>query len=52
MGRDGGFQEEAGRIARIGSTKQGEAQLEGLPKPYWQYKELFENEKVERLAPG
>jgi len=38
-------------IGRIGSTRQGEVQLEGLRKPYWQYKELFDNEKAEMLAP-
>jgi len=44
------FDEEARMIGRIGSTRQEEIQLEGLPKPYWQYKELFENEKPEMLA--
>jgi len=38
-------------IGGIGSTRQEEVQLEGLPKPYWQYMELFENEKGEMLAP-
>jgi len=45
------FDEEARIIGGIGSTRQEEVQLEGLPKPYWQYKELFENEKAEMLAP-
>jgi len=45
------FDEEARMIGRIGSTRHEEVQLEGLPKPYWQYKELFENEKAEMLAP-
>jgi len=45
------FDEEARMIGRIGSTRQEEIQLEGLPKPYWQYKELFEKEKAEMLAP-
>jgi len=44
------FDEEARMIGRIGSTKHEEIQVEGLPKPYWQYKELFENEKSEMLA--
>jgi len=45
------FDEEASMIGRIGSTRQEEIQLEGLPKPYWQYKELFENEREDMLAP-
>ena len=45
------FEEEATYIGRIGSTKKNAVQLEGLPKPYWQYKELFEDEKAEMLAP-
>jgi len=44
------FDEEATMIGRIGSTRQEEVQLEGLPKPYWQYSESFENEKAEMLA--
>jgi len=46
------FDEEARMIGRIGSTRQEQVQLEGLPKPDWQHKELFENEKAEMLAPG
>jgi len=45
------FDEEATMIGRIGSTRQEEVQLDRLPKPYWQYKELFENRKAEILAP-
>jgi len=45
------FDEEARMIGRIGCTRQEEVQLEELPKPYWQYKEFFENEKAEMLAP-
>jgi len=45
------FDEEARMIGRIRSTREEEVQLEELPKPYWQYKELFENEKAEKLAP-
>jgi len=45
------FDEEARMIVMIGSTTQEEVQLEGLPKPYGQYEELFENEKVEMPAP-
>jgi len=45
------FDEEARMIGRMGSRRQEEIHLEGLPKPYWQYKELFANEKGEMLAP-
>jgi len=45
------FDEEGRMIGRSRSTRQEEVQLDGLPKPYWQYKELFENEKAEMLAP-
>ena len=45
------FHEEARMIGRIGSRRHEEVQLEGLPKPYWQYKELLGNEKAELLAP-
>jgi len=44
------FDEEARMIGRIGSTRHEEVQLEGLPKPYSQYKQLFVNEKAEMLA--
>ena len=45
------FEEGATYIGKIASTRNNAIQLEGLPKPYWQYKELFEDEKVEMLAP-
>jgi len=45
------FDEEARMIGIIGITRQEEGQLEGLPKPYLQDKELFENEKAQILAP-
>jgi len=45
------FDDEGRMIGRIRSTRQEEGQLDGLPKPYWQYKELFQNEKAEMLAP-
>jgi len=45
------FNEQARIIERIGSTRKDEVQLGGWPKPYWQYKELFENERAEMLAP-
>ena len=46
------FEKDAMYIGRIGSTRKDAIQLEGLPKPYWQYKELCEDEKGEMLAPG
>ena len=45
------FAEGATYIGRIGSTRKDAIQLEGLPKPYWQYKEHFEDEKAEMVAP-
>jgi len=45
------FHKEARMIGRIGSTREEEVQLEGLPKPDWQANELFENEKAKMLAP-
>jgi len=45
------FDEEGTMIGRIRATRHQEVQQEGLPTPYWQYKELFENEKAEMLAP-
>jgi len=45
------FDEEPRMIGRIGSTRHEGVQLEVLPKLYWQYKELFENENAEMLAP-
>ena len=38
-------------IGRIGATKEKEVELDGLPKEYWQYQDLFMNEKAEMLAP-
>ena len=45
------FDENPTIIGRIGATKEKEVELEGLPKGYWQYKDLFKNEKAEMLAP-
>ena len=45
------FDENATMIGRIGATKEKEIELDGLPKEYWQYKDLFMNEKAEILAP-
>ena len=45
------FDENATMIGRIGATKEIEVELEGLPKEYWQYKDLFTDEKAGMLAP-
>jgi len=43
--------EEARMIERIRSIRNEEVQLVGLPWPYSQYKQLFEIEKGEKVAP-
>ena len=43
--------EEARIIGKIGAIRQEKIQPDGVPKTYWQYKELFESEKAEMLAP-
>jgi len=45
------FDEEAQYVGRIERDEEGGVQLETLPKPYWQYKELFEEKKAIMLAP-
>ena len=45
------FDENATMVGSIGATKEKEVKLDGLPKEYWQYKDLFTNEKAEILAP-
>ena len=45
------FDEYATMIGRIGASKEKEVKLDGLPKEYWQYRDLFANEKAEMLAP-
>ena len=45
------FDENATMIGRIRATKEKEVELYGLPKEYWQYKELFTDEKADMLAP-
>ena len=45
------FDENATMIGRIRATKEKEVELDGLPKEYWQYKDLFMDEKAEKLAP-
>ena len=45
------FEENATMIGRIGATKEKVVELDRLPKEYWQYKDLFTDEKAEILAP-
>jgi len=45
------YDEEAQYVGRIAREEEGGVQLETLPKPYWQYMELFENKKAKMLAP-
>jgi len=40
------YDEEAQYVGRIERGKERGVQLETLPKPYWQYKELFEEKKA------
>ena len=44
------YDEEAQYVGRIGREDEG-VKLETLPKPYWQYQELFEEGKAKSLAP-
>jgi len=45
------YDEEAQNLGRIEREEEGGEQLEGLLKPYGQYKELFEEKKATMLAP-
>ena len=45
------YDDEAQYVGRIEPEEEGGVQLETLPKPDWQYKELFEEKKAKRLAP-
>jgi len=45
------YNEESQFAGRIGQEDERGVQLKTLPKPYWQYKELFEEKKAEILAP-
>jgi len=45
------YDEEAQYVGRIEREEEGGVQLETLPKPYWQYKEPFEEKKAQMLAP-
>ena len=46
------YDEEAQYVGQIEREKEEGVPLETLPKPYWQYKELFEEKKAKMLAPG
>ena len=45
------YDEEAQYVGRIEREEEGGVQLETLPKPYWQFAELFEEKKAKMLAP-
>jgi len=45
------YDEEAQYVERIERKEEDGVLLETLPKPYWQYKELFEEKKANMLAP-
>jgi len=45
------YDEEAQYVGRIEREEEGVVQLEALPKPYWQYKDPFEEKKASILAP-
>jgi len=45
------YDEEAHYVGRIEREEEGGVLLETLPKPYWQYKKLFEEKKSKMLAP-
>jgi len=45
------YDEETQYVGRIEREEEGGVQLEALPKPYWQYMELFEEKKARMLAP-
>jgi len=44
------YHEEAQYVGRIERQEEGGVQLESLPKPYWQYKELFEAKKSQNAG--
>jgi len=46
----GAYDEGGQYVGRIEREEEGGVQLETLPKPYWQYKELFEHNKAKMLA--
>jgi len=47
----GAYDEEVQSVGWIEREEEGGVQLETVPKPYWQYKELFEEKKAKMWAP-
>ena len=47
----GAYNEDAQYVGWIEREEAGGVELETLPKPYWQYKELYEEKKAKMLAP-
>jgi len=45
------YDKEAQYVGRIEREEEEGVQLAALPKPYWQYTELFEEKKAKMLAP-
>jgi len=45
------YEEEAQYVGRIGRKEEGGVQLEAMPKPYWENKELLEEKNAGMLAP-
>jgi len=45
------YDQEARYVGRIGSTSKAEVQLDALPRYYHEFKERFEDQKAEMLAP-
>jgi len=46
------YYEDAQYVGRIEREEEGGIRWETLPKPYWQYKELFEEKRAKLLAPS
>jgi len=44
------YHEEAQYVGRIEREEEGGVQLETMPKPYWQYRELFEEKKAKLIS--
>jgi len=45
------YNEKAQYVGRREPEEESGVQLEAVPKPYWQYKELFEEQKAKMVAP-
>ena len=45
------YDQEVQYVARISCEEEGGVELENLRRPYWQYKDHFEEKKAEMLAP-